>query len=604
MKELSLNKTQIKEIEDFLDIRFRDLEDLRAPIDVDLKEEVDLYNDFDKNMQEWDENTKLGKRWWQEKRTIPYIYTIVQTMTARLMQIFFGKQNYMKIYVEDPAFKAKENFEKELQRWVQVELDKAKFKDQARDFFESALVKRTGWIELQPVVENGKMTRVDINSLDFYDVWFDTRQKKIEDSDFFIRKIVKMYKLEQMGKKYFNLDKVKESSVPADSDLKARQQYKVRHGVQEVLTYYDLEKNSVTDEVVIHEYHGVYDISKKKDDPEYKQIIFTWANESVLIGAEINDLTTRRKVLIFPIRPVRQADSLVGKSIPQVTKDLQYLLNEIISYTVQNFKLLINLLFKYKKESGIDFDELFAGEGNAVGFEDNPEDLDIFNIPQMVQIGLAMMGQVIQIMQQTTGAVDYVMGTSAGRGITETATGINKITEQAMFKFQMMAENCYGDIKEVVNFVIVLWAKYNPEAVYEKYPLLKEFLEQTEEELEDSYVIDIGMNDLALRRDVERTSFLNGINIIGGLVEKVQGDSKKLLREVMEKLEMDNVDEILRSAKNPQQLQQAMMQQMMMQQAAAGGTEEQKKGGSSKVNPQADNAATPEEESFNTTPKA
>jgi hypothetical protein len=599
-KKLDLSEKQIVQIEDFLQTRLQELKDLRQNIDDDMKEEVELYNDYDKYMQTWNETEKVGKKWWEEKRTIPYIYTIVQTMVARLIQIFYGKLNYLKIYVEDPVFKAQTGFEKTLQRWVQQELDKGKLKEQARDVFESALVKRTAWIEVQPFIENGKMTKVNINPLDFYDVWFDTRVKKIEDSDFFVRKIVKMYKVEQ-NEIYFNLDVVKESTAPADHDLRDTQQYEAKHGKKTITLYYDPVKNNVTDEVVIHEYHGVWDISKKKSKPKYKEIIFTYANEKVLIGAQINDLKTHRKILIFPIRPIRQADSLIGKSVPSVTKDLQYLLNEIMAYTVQNFKTLIKLLFKYKKESGIDFDELWAGAGNAVGYEDAPTDVDVFPVPQMVQIGLAMLAQVLQLMQQTTGAVDYVMGTSAGRGITETATGIKTITEQAMFKFQMMAENCYADVRELINFIIILWSKYNPKAVYENYPDLKKFMEQTEKQLEDSLVIDIGLNDLSLRRDVERTGFINGINVIAGMVEKVQGDTRGLLREVMEKLEMENIDVILKEAKNPAELREMMMQELL---AKAQGAENQKRGGSNKANPQAENAALPEEEANATTPTA
>ena len=593
-KKLKFNKKQKEKVLTFLPTRFTYLEGLRKPLDDEILEEVKLYNDYDKNMQPYNKETKTGKFWWEQITTIPYIYTIIQTMVARLIQIFFGKQNYLKIYVEDKGYL---KYEKEIEKWMQYELDKMKFKPRARDFLEDSLVQRTTWLHLIPVITGSKMTDVDFNVYQWFDVWFDTKAIEVEDTDFFIRDIVPFWKLKQNENLYMNLEEI-ENTMPPDQEIAKKQTYAVKNSKDEHL-YYDPDTNNITDEVELLHWMGVYDVSKDKNKPDFKNVVFTWANRTVLIRAELVDLKTEKKILMFPIRPIRQANSLIGKSAVQVTKNLQYLLNEVAALTVHNFKLLVKLLFKYNKNGGIDLGELWAGAGNAVGYEDDADDVSVFDVPNMMQAGMAVISWIIQIMQQTTGAVDYVMGTSAGRGITETATGINRITQQAMFKFQMMAENADGDIREFVNFVIILWAKYNPKEVIRKFPKLEDFFNQTDKELEESRIIDIGMNDLTLRRETEKTQFLNGINIIAGLLEKVQGNVPELLREVMEKLEMENIDTILKGSKSPEEMQQMMAQAV---QAATGGAAEQKRGGSNKANPQAENAATPEEEASNTTP--
>jgi len=527
-------------------------------------------------------------------------------MVARLIQTFYGRQNYLRVYVEDKSFR---KIEKELRSWIQEELDKIKFKARGRDFLEDALIQRTVWIQPRPILKGRKLERIDFNIFKWFDVWFDTKARTVEETDFFIRKIVKLYDIMQRDDIYFNLDLIKDTEPP--DEIKEKQEYQAKHGT----TYYDPEKNNVTDEVELLEYYGVYDINEDKNNPNFQYVLFTLANREILIRAETIDLKTRRKILLFPIRPLRQANSLIGKSIPQIVKDLQYQLNDVLSLTLQNYDLQVKLLFKYRKGGGIDFDELFAKGGNAIGWEDNSDDITVFNVPNMVQLGLFMISQIIQIMQQTTGAVDYLMGTSAGRGITETASGIRQITEQALFKFHMMAENVYSDLLDFINYFIILWIKYGKNQILERHPMLEDFLNQTEQMLEDSYIIDIGLNDLAMRRDVERSQFINAINIIAGMLGQVGGDMKKLLEQVMNRLEMEDVDEILYPpeqqkmmqqltvlfSKNPQLLQQVLM--MLSGGGQSGGEEAQRRGGSTKIAPQAEKESMPEEEALNEIPE-
>lgn len=604
MKILKFSKKKQKEVLTFLDLRFEYLRTLRAPFDDKIIVDVELANDIDENQQPYDENTRKGKKWWEQIGTVPYIYTIIQTMVARLIQVFFGKQNYLRIYVEDPAYA---HLEEDLQRWVQYELDKLKFKARARDYLEDALIQRTTWLRLRPETKEGKMEKVEFDVYTWFDVWFDTKAIRVEDSDFFCRRIVPLWQIKK-NKFYINTEEI-ENTIPPE-EIAKRQEYREevfesKHADDKSIRYYDPEKNNVTDEVEVMEYLGVYDKSIHKDNPDVVPVIFTWANRTLLIGIQEVDYETVRKKYIFAMRPARQANSLVGKSIPQIVGKLQNLLNEVFALTIQNFKLQIKLLFKYKDDAGIDLSDLYAGAGNAVAYDESPNDVDIFDVKNMIEAGMAVISWIIQFMQQTTGAVDYLMGTSAGRGTTETASGIKTITEQAMFKFQMMAENVYSEKREFIKYLIILWATYNPEKVLALYPKLKDYFNLTPEMMEESNVIDIGLNDLTLRRDAERTTFVNGANVIIGMLEKVQGDVPEFLRQFMKALEMGDakIEKIMKGAKNPSQLA-AIQKAIAAAAGQGGGAEAQQKGGSTKANPQADNQAVPEEEANNTTPKA
>ena len=164
----------------------------------------------------------------------------------------------------------------------------------------------------------------------------------------------------------------------------------------------------------------------------------------------------------------------------------------------------------------------------------------------------------------------------------------------------MMAENVYNDLLEFINWEMILWLEYNPEHVLKNYPKLAPLTNLTAVDLEDSRVLDIGLNDLTLRRDSERAQFINGGNIIAGMLEKVQGNLPAFLKEFMKKLEMDNIPNILKGAKTPEQIQ-AAQQQIQELALAAAASANQKKGGSNKVVPN-DSQATPEEVENQTTP--
>ena len=459
MGTIKLNKKKEKEILKFLDSRFKYLEELRDPIDKAILADIDLYNDIDT------ENAALSS--WKTKGTIAYLYAIVQTIVARMLQSLYGKQNYLKVYMEKDVYKP---IEKPFRKWLQSILDGMNFKYRARDFLEEALIQRTTWIHLRPTLgKDDKLLKTDFNVYQWFDVWCDTGVKEVEESDFFIRKVFPLWKIKSDPKLYpMNVDKIKDSTPP--DYIKEKQIYKSKNQT----TYYDpTTVFNTLDKVETKEYYGVYDLSDNPDKPDYKYVLFVTANDTVLLRAETIDLKTKRKILIFPIRPIRQANSIIGKSIPQIAGKLQKTLNFVFTHLLTNYKLNTGLMFKYKKDSGVDMDELFSEEGNAIGFDEDPNEVGVFETPNTVQLGTYMMGQVMQLIQQLTGAVDSVMGVSTGGTATETKA----VLDQAMFKFSMMAENVVGDILKFINYVIILQQKYNLKEILKEYPEFVDFLQ-------------------------------------------------------------------------------------------------------------------------------
>jgi len=549
MAKLKLKASQRKDIEKFLQSRFSHLEKLRSPLDTEVEEEYDVYNNKDKNQDD--------KNSWEETSYLPYVYTITQTIKARVVQSLFPDQNYIRSFMERDEYKG---IEKEFEQWAQEELDIIRFRQRASDFIEDGLAFRGCWLQLRPMKDKLRQRlKIDFDVINFFDIWYDTFSQDIEDTDVFIRKIVKLWQLQSDDMNYFNIEKIKAKDIEPPDYIKKRQIYKSKNGV----TYYDPVRDNVTDDVELLEWYGVYNLNPDPEGkPDFKNVIFTLANRSLLVRAETNDMKTKRKKLLFPIRPFKQAHSLVPKSVGQLIKSIQYDINETRALRMTNFKLKVKLLFKYNKNADINFKEMFAKGGNAIGFDDNPDDVSLFDVPDMVQMATFMNAELIQEAQQITGAVDYLMGTTAGRGVTETATGIKTITEQAMFKMSMVTENVYYDVLDFINFLLILKTKYDTPEIIAKHPLLNEIIDRPEDEIEDSRIIDINLKDLSVRRDVERAQFINFSNIILPVLERVGGNIKEFLRQAMDRLQMERIDKMLEPAPEIQQLTQAIANAM------------------------------------------
>lgn len=540
-----------EEILTFLSTRFTELEALRTSLDDEIEKEIDLYNDKDENIQ--------NKESYESQITTPYLYTVVQTIVARLISAVFGDKNFIRIFVEEEKYL---NIEKKLQAWAQKIVDKMKVRKRARDIFENALVKRVSWLQLKPKKVNNRF-RPDFMVHDFFNVWFDTKAKDVNDTDFFIRTEDKLWQVLAQEEKLYHNTSLVANTNPPDFNIE-REEYTARHSSddEENVSYYEIQGNNITGKVELLEWHGEYDMSDNPDEPDFRTVIFTLANREVLIRVETVDLPTIRKRLIFPIRPLKQADSLIGKSVPQLLGSLQKELNEIKSLRLDNFKNLIKLIFKYNANADIPLDTLFAKGSNAIPWTDDPNDVTTLDQPNLVQIATLMMQSEIQEMQQTVGATDHVMGTSAARGIADTATGTQKIIEQAMFKFSMMAENTHDDFSDFFNYAMMLHMIDDKKDTLFENPEFKDYFELPIEVIEDTDFIDIYIKDLAQRRDIERAQFVNAAGMILPILQQTGGNIGLFLKQVMERFDMQQIEAILESPPQEKQMMQMIMQMM------------------------------------------
>jgi hypothetical protein len=557
-QKLKLTPEQVEEITQGLVEKFKYYQDLREPIDNDIRDDVDLYNNIDKSQDSYEE--------WMAKAKVPYVYTVTQTATARVCKSLFGQDNYVRCYTEGLGYSPES--ERAMSQFVQDEMEVIGLSSRARDFIEESAVKRTSWLHIRPrkgIRAQGEgIWTVDFDILDWFSVWFDTRARTTDETDFFIRKTKRLHKLiENKDGVYFNTELVADTTLPDTINFDSY--YKAQHSGQRTVQYTQ-DNTSATRPIELLEFYGEWNLGTE-EKPEWKEVIFTMANRSVLVRAELNTMPTRKKRLIFPIRVFRQANSLIGKSIVQLVRDKQINLNELISLRMHNARLLAKLMFKYKRGAGIDWAELYSGAGNAVGYDDSPNDIDLFQIQNLLGplTGIADAEKVD--MQQVTGATDYVMGTNVDRGASETATTSRLMTEQSMYKFGMMVDNVKDDLCQFMLYVAIVKILFDKNSIELMYPDIKQFTMLPATALEENRYFDINVTDLSQRRDVERTQFINAANIIGNLLQNAGGDMTAFLKEIMTKLKMDNVDNIIQP--NPEMQQAITVVKAMAQNPAA-----------------------------------
>jgi len=584
----TLPEEKIDELSSFLTNRFDVLKRARQTIDTEVAKEQEKYHGKDDDIDE--------KAEYESKIKENYLWDLIQTMIGRLIQTLFPEQNYLKIYTEQHKYK---DIEKTLTKWVQEELDRLKLRARSRDFLEEALTGRLAWLHLRPVptirrdADGGPVEghRVEFDIFTFFDVWFDTTASQPENSDYFVKKTKKLYELYENKEIYRNLDQIEASTGGDDDDAKIRDIYEAKHSSlsEDNTTPTEPEKSqgvAATDEVELLEYYGVVDFSDGQPgdpdwEPDIQEVICTLANRRTLIRAEINTLPTKRKRLMFPIRPLRQSKSLLGKSVPQLMGDKARDLNEMLSLQMDNFKMLIKLLFTYNKNADIDLGELFAGDGNAIGWDETPNDVLPMKINNVLNEAELMIQRKMASMQGTAGTPDILMGQSGGRGAPETAAGINTGQENALFRFNLLALNVADDLIEFVKYVIIILVQNNPGAVFNRHPALNDFLNLPAEELELDYVVDIGLKDLSTRREVERAQWANMAGILGPMLQQAGGNMTLFVKRILEVFGVPDLDRLMspenpmdfvnKLMANPQLLQQVMTIVNQVQAEAAGG---------------------------------
>lgn len=471
------------------------------------------------------------------KYSVPYVNTIIMTMVAFTIASLFGdKRRTLTADIEDWVKGLKG---KDVENYCNSLLEKCKFKEKVFSMIVNAFVDPISWVQLIPIVEKNYFN-LDIDTLNFFDVYWDTKAKYKDKTDYIVRSIKGHLDLLYDTVHYYpeEVEKIKDTKPPEDIITLEDQQYETQTG-GEVVYYSPLVVNN-NDKVEVMTWYTRYDLEGKGQ--KLDDVIVGIGNRLEIIRIELNPLKTRRKVLIYPIVANKNPNSLLGKSTVASVEDMQDLLNESIDLRQKHFRLLSKLLFKYNKNAEIDESELVADGGNAIGYSGDPKDLDTFEIRNMLKDMSAMVAEYIQLMQQTTGATDYLMGTSAGRGITETARGVTIIANNAMQKFNLTVTNMTPDLLDIITYIIILFNKNDKNRNRVNQYNVKKFAAMDELSIEESFNFDLVFKNQASDVDRERAQMISALNVVGQYLVASGGDLKTFMKVILEKFDLKTRD--------------------------------------------------------------
>ena len=185
--------------------------------------------------------------------------------------------------------------------------------------------------------------------------------------------------------------------------------------------------------VEVIEYWGQY---KDKDDDSYSEYVIAIANRKKVIRKEKNPFGFR-PIAMFGVD--EDPTSLWYKGVVEPIAGLQDEYNFIMNGLADNLLLAQLGMWFVDPNSNIDTNDIAIEPGSINS--GNPSDLQRveFEVPSIMGT-MSAIDRINTDMQNIIGAVDYAKGSEA-TGMTDTATGIAILSENANIRFQTIMEN-------------------------------------------------------------------------------------------------------------------------------------------------------------------
>ena len=542
-ENIKMNDEQQKKLVEFALKRFKVMRDWRDEFDDDVEEGIDLYNQV----------TRPKAYKWMSNLFVPYIYSIIRTLLPKLTNSLLGSDKILNAESKLERFVTSEN---KIATYAQTKYKIMNFKKKARDICLASLkypwailkmrwryevdtfaVKEYPKIFGMPVKflppRDVKKTKVvyddpDIEHIPYENFWMDPDATSLEDSRDCIHRTIKDYNyIKAMDNVYMNLDKLEKSKPPQDLRTFIKS--------DEEEWYEGVDKGY--NEVEILEFFGTWEV-----DGENVEIIATIGNRETLLRVKKNDYYGSIKPFVL-FTPLSEDSRSMGKTLPVILKSLQNELNDNRNARMDNLKLILRKTYKILNDSDVDLKKLFAGPDNAV-FVDNMDEIEEIEFKNIINAIQNEESDIKNDMQQTSGATDYNMGTSAGRGINSTATGVSIITSEASSRIKEMVDNLAGSFLKMTDMMFMFLRQYKTEdevlRMYQKgVPV---FNTVTLEELHSDYYFEYNLQTLSANPQAEQQTYVGLLNSLGNFPWI---NVRALVRTVLEKFKVKNVGEIM-----------------------------------------------------------
>jgi len=369
-----------------------------------------------------------GKQPYQANLSIPYCFANVETILPRMVA--------NKPKVEFQAREPQDQINTEVLRnlieyqWGEMNMD-----SKMSEWVKQVLIYGTSVLKVYwRLYKNGKLyDNPEADVVDLFDFFIDPSATSIDDAEYVIHRIVKPLNTIKDDPKYKNTNLIKGS---AERINEFREQ---RDSVLGVNTAEDQHKQ----EIELLEYW------------EDNRVI-TVANKSIVIRDEENPFDHKMKPFVVIVNQLVPKEFYgIGEIEP--LESLQNELNDLRNQRMDNVNLVLNRMWKARRDSTIQWDTLTSKPGGII-LTDNMEDIIDITTPDITASSFREEESIKSDIQNTTGVTDYITGVS---GKTSTATEIVKKTEESNQRFKMKIKNLENmGIKRLGEILLALNQQY------------------------------------------------------------------------------------------------------------------------------------------------
>lgn len=253
-----------------------------------------------------------------------------------------------------------------------------------------------------------------------------------------------------------------------------------------------------------------------------------------------------------------------GIGIPMIMGDLQDILNDLANSRLENIKLSINKMWLRRPGSVAD-DQLKTRPGGVIDVNgDLNNSIRPLEFPDVTGSSYREQQEILNAIQNVTGASDYIRGQASDTIPKQTATEVMQKTQQAsnrfVYVFKMMAEQ---SIAKIADFFIELSKQYITEEKTIKILGNKANIYKTitPEDIDGEFDIIVSIDPMRADEQAHNNAVMNAFNMSlnPALQQLTQGAISPnviigLFNEVMESLDID-IEKYKQEAQNgiPQQ---------------------------------------------------
>lgn len=271
---------------------------------------------------------------------------------------------------------------------------------------------------------------------------------------------------------------------------------------------------------------------------------------------------------------IKVPNELYGLGAIEIISDLTESLNKMVNMVQDNWNLGINRRYAFDVNADVDHDALnnFNVPGGKVGVSGNPKDvieaLPFFTpAPGDYQIIELYRGMI----EMTSGVSDFYSKGVGSPTNNKTATGINSVMQESNFRFKMFIRNLEIDVLQpMLAMCASMIQQYISDPIEVQItgenPGIKKWISLTPEELIGTLDFDLIAANYASNRMLRQRNLMALVGMAAqSEVFMPYINAFGTLQELYKAFELRNIDKMLNTPPQVQQLQMQQQQQMIKQ---------------------------------------